>query len=57
MCFHSNFRLHEVENSIQVLPKLFDSVKQVQEEHRVYSQYAVAMENLKHIFTVPERYT
>nr|CAG4649196.1 EOG090X03GO [Scapholeberis mucronata]SVE93521.1 EOG090X03GO [Scapholeberis mucronata] len=47
-------KLLEIESSIQILPKLCGSVKQVQEEHRIYSQYAVAMENLKHIFTVPE---
>lgn len=29
-------------------------MKQVKEEHLIHSQYAVAMENLKHIFQVPE---
>lgn len=49
------FRLHEIEECVVAIPSLCDSVKNVREEHVVYSQYAVAMENLKHIFTVPER--
>nr|CAH0107998.1 unnamed protein product [Daphnia galeata] len=48
-------RLHEIEECITTIPTLCESVKNVQQEHVVYSQYAVAMENLKHIFTVPER--
>nr|SVE76290.1 EOG090X03GO [Daphnia longispina] len=47
-------RLHEIEECITTIPTLCESVKNVQQEHVVYSQYAVAMENLKHIFTVPE---
>ncbi|XP_057373796.1 exocyst complex component 3-like [Daphnia carinata] len=47
-------RLHEIEECVVAIPPLCDSVKNVREEHVIYSQYAVAMENLKHIFTVPE---
>lgn len=36
------------------LSSLNESVLQVQEEYAIHSQYAVAMENLKHIFKVPE---
>nr|CAG4639889.1 EOG090X03GO [Daphnia pulex]SVE84774.1 EOG090X03GO [Daphnia pulex] len=47
-------RLHEIEECVTTIPTLCESVKNVRQEHVVYSQYAVAMENLKHIFTVPE---
>nr|SVE73459.1 EOG090X03GO [Daphnia atkinsoni] len=47
-------RLKEIEECTLAIPALCESVKNVREEHVVYSQYAVAMENLKHIFTVPE---
>ena len=51
---NSNDRLIEIEDCIKPLPALCSSVNQVREEHVIHSQYAVAMENLKHIFTVPE---
>jgi len=50
----SHPRLNEIEECIKPLSALCDGVKQVREEHVIHSQYAVAMENLKHIFQVPE---
>nr|CAG4642395.1 EOG090X03GO [Evadne anonyx] len=47
-------QLHEIEEAITPLPNLCESVNKAREEHVIHSQYAVAMENLKHIFTVPE---
>lgn len=52
--FYHTSRLHEIEDAIKPLPNLCASVNKVREEHVIHSQYAVAMENLKHIFTVPE---
>nr|CAG4646133.1 EOG090X03GO [Macrothrix elegans] len=47
-------KFKELEESLGPLMNFSASVKQVREEHLIHSQYAVAMENLKHIFTVPE---
>ena len=47
-------RLGELEECVKPLPALSESVNRVREEHVIHSQYAAAMENLKHIFTVPE---
>lgn len=50
----NGFRLSQLEECVKPLPALQESVRSVREEHVVHSQYAAAMENLKHIFTVPE---
>nr|CAG4640730.1 EOG090X03GO [Eulimnadia texana] len=47
-------KLKELEECLKKLPGLQASVARVREEHIVHSQHAAAMENLKHIFTVPE---
>lgn len=36
------------------VPKHYNQLNDVREEHMRHSQYVTAMENLKHIFTVPE---
>lgn len=46
--------LQEIEETFPVVPNLVDKLRQVREESMKHSQYAAAMENLKHIFNVPE---
>ncbi|RWS26204.1 exocyst complex component 3-like protein, partial [Leptotrombidium deliense] len=46
--------VREIEETFPVVPNLVDKLKEVREESLKHSQYAAAMENLKHIFTVPE---
>lgn len=46
--------IHEIEETFPVIPGLVDKLKYVREESMKHSQYAVSMENLKHIFNVPE---
>lgn len=45
-------RLSEIDNQLDAVPEIYDSLEQVREEHAKHSQYATAIENLKHIFTV-----
>jgi exocyst complex component 3 len=46
--------LKEIEETFPVVPNLVEKLKQVREESMKHSQYVAAMENLKHIFNVPE---
>lgn len=46
--------IHDIEESFPTIPALVDRLKYVREESMKHSQYAVSMENLKHIFNVPE---
>ncbi|KAI1289385.1 Exocyst complex component 3 [Halotydeus destructor] len=46
--------VREVEETFPVVPNLVDRLKYVREESMRHSQYAAAMENLRHIFDVPE---
>ncbi|UXI20538.1 epidermal retinol dehydrogenase 2-like [Sarcoptes scabiei] len=46
--------IHEIEETFPLIPELFDKLKFLYEESMKHSQYAVSMENLKHIFNVPE---
>ncbi|RWS07562.1 exocyst complex component 3-like protein, partial [Dinothrombium tinctorium] len=46
--------MREIEETFPVVPNLVDKLKEVREESLKHSQYAAAMENLKHIFSVPE---
>ncbi|KAG1665256.1 Exocyst complex component 3 [Nymphon striatum] len=48
----SNFT--EIQEQFEMVPKLKVKLQDVREESLKHSQYAAAMENLKHIFTVPE---
>ncbi|XP_067000156.2 exocyst complex component 3 [Anabrus simplex] len=43
-----------IEDSFSVVPELYSKLQDVREENMRHSQYVTAMENLKHIFTVPE---
>ncbi|XP_047492530.1 exocyst complex component 3-like [Penaeus chinensis] len=44
----------EIETSLVRVPELSNQLYECREEYVRYSQYLAAMENLKHIFTVPE---
>lgn len=46
--------LTEMEQSLVRVPELSEQLYECREEYVRHSQYAAAMENLKHIFTVPE---
>lgn len=46
--------LQSIEEHLQGIPALSEKLSSVREENIKHSQYAAAMENLKHIFTVPE---
>ena len=46
--------MKETEETLNTIPALVDKVKDVREESMKHTQYAAAMENLKHIFNVPE---
>lgn len=46
--------LKEIEENFRVIPTLAERLQDVREESMKHSQYAAAMENLKHIFNVPE---
>lgn len=46
--------IHDIEDLFPSIPVLVDKLKYVREESMKHSQYAVSMENLKHIFNVPE---
>lgn len=46
--------LKEMDETWPVIPQLVDKLKNVREESMRHSQLAAAMENLKHIFNVPE---
>ncbi|KAK8375438.1 hypothetical protein O3P69_008347 [Scylla paramamosain] len=46
--------LSEVESSLVRVPELSKDLNECRAEYVRHSQYAAAMENLKHIFTVPE---
>ncbi|XP_017867250.1 PREDICTED: exocyst complex component 3 [Drosophila arizonae] len=45
-------RMGEVERLLQGVPEIYDALEVVREENTKHSQYATAMENLKHIFNV-----
>lgn len=47
-------RLKSVNNLFGDVPVLCEKLKEVREENMRHSQYVTAIENLKHIFTVPE---
>lgn len=47
-------RLKSVNNLFADVSVLCDTLKEVREENMRHSQYVTAIENLKHIFTVPE---
>lgn len=46
--------LKSMDNLFVDVPKHYHQLNDVREEHMRYSQYVTAIENLKHIFTVPE---
>ena len=46
--------LKEDEETLIAIPSLVDKLKDVRDESMKHTQYAAAMENLKHIFSVPE---
>lgn len=46
--------LSDMEESLIRVPELSEQLYECREEYVRHSQYAAAMENLKHIFTVPE---
>lgn len=52
-----NEKLKDVDTLIQDVPQIYDSLEPVREENAKHSQYATAMENLKHIFTVQSSVT
>jgi hypothetical protein len=43
-----------IEESFSAVPALYAKLQDVRDENMRHSQYVTAMENLKHIFTVPE---
>lgn len=43
-----------IEESFAAVPELYAKLQDVRDENMRHSQYVTAMENLKHIFTVPE---
>ncbi|XP_071438677.1 exocyst complex component 3 isoform X1 [Hetaerina americana] len=43
-----------LEKLFSSVPKLYEKLQDVRDENMRHSQYVTAMENLKHIFTVPE---
>lgn len=45
-------RMVEVERLLEGVPDVYDALEVVREENTKHSQYATAMENLKHIFNV-----
>lgn len=44
--------IKEIDKLIESIPQLFNCLEAVRNENAKYSQYATAIENLKHIFTV-----
>lgn len=48
------FSLKWIEESFAAVPGLHAKLQDVRDENMRHSQYVTAMENLKHIFTVPE---
>lgn len=48
----SFFRLKSVNFLLTDVPKIYESLERVRDENGKHSQYATAIENLKHIFTV-----
>lgn len=48
------FSLKWIEESFSAVPELYAKLQDIREENMRHSQYVTAMENLKHIFTVPE---
>ncbi|KAL9920591.1 exocyst complex component Sec6 isoform 1-T1 [Glossina fuscipes fuscipes] len=45
-------RMSKVEKLMQGVPEIYEALEDVREENTKHSQYATAMENLKHIFNV-----
>jgi len=48
------FSLKWIEESFSSVPELYAKLQDIRDENMRHSQYVTAMENLKHIFTVPE---
>jgi hypothetical protein len=48
------FSLKWIEESFAAVPAVYAKLQDVRDENMRHSQYVTAMENLKHIFTVPE---
>ena len=48
------FSLKWIEESFSAVPELYAKLQDIRDENMRHSQYVTAMENLKHIFTVPE---
>uniref|UniRef100_A0A6M2DID1 Putative exocyst complex subunit sec6 n=1 Tax=Xenopsylla cheopis TaxID=163159 RepID=A0A6M2DID1_XENCH len=47
-------KLDEIQNAFKCVPDLYNSLHEVRNENMRHSQYVTAIENLKHIFTVPD---
>lgn len=48
----SHFSMHEVYEQLKTIPQLKSKMSKLSEANMVHSQYAAAMENLKHIFNI-----
>lgn len=48
----ANSRVSEIDQLLKSVPQIYDILEQVRNENAKHSQYAAAIENLKHIFTV-----
>jgi len=48
------FSFSTIEECFKDVPALCERLQDIREEHSRHSQFVTAMENLKHIFTVPD---